>query len=127
MLVGPIIVAGNGTGTDIDTLPDMGITEIAQVAGLGVSIEAAIFDLDKITNTHTLAKLGARAQTGKGPYLSLLLQLSAINVGKGVNTYASLEPGITQITMRTHIHPITQMHLTLKNTAYINKNIAATM
>lgn len=57
MLIGTIIVTGDGAGTDIDLATELRITDVAQVIDLGCFGKARLFDLDEVADVAVIANL----------------------------------------------------------------------
>ncbi len=63
--VDPIVVAGDGTGTDIYPGSDLGITQIGQMTALGTNPKAGLLHLDEVANVRILLQNRPRTQAGK--------------------------------------------------------------
>src|SRR5690606_21920120 len=66
MLQGAVVVAGDGSGANVDALSDFGIADIGEVVGLRATAEPARLDLDEVADVHLVAQLRARPQPGVG-------------------------------------------------------------
>src|ERR1700744_907394 len=64
MLVEAIVIAGNGTSSDICTRADAGIAKVGQIVGLGALFNAAVLHLDKIADMDVFLDHRAGPQTG---------------------------------------------------------------
>src|SRR5690554_8116773 len=61
-LVHPVVVAGNGAGTDIGALTDLGIADIGQVMDLGAGTDHRLLGLDEVADLGLALKYGTGAQ-----------------------------------------------------------------
>ena len=57
VLVGPIVVAGDGARADINPRADLGIAQLGQVVDLGTRTDAGLFGFDEITDMHARRQL----------------------------------------------------------------------
>ena len=62
MLVDAIVVAGDGSGADVYSRANFGVSEISQVVGLRALAEADFFGFDEIAYMCAFADVAARAQ-----------------------------------------------------------------
>src|SRR5262249_32489612 len=65
VLLGAVVVAGNGPRADICPLAHAGIADIGQMIGGGPRFDLRLLDLDEVSDAHALAEPGARAQPGE--------------------------------------------------------------
>src|SRR5260370_30815437 len=72
VLVNSIVVAGDGSGADVDAGADFGVAKISKVVGLRSLTQFDFFGLDKVadvrafTNVATGAQMGVRSEDGTG-------------------------------------------------------------
>ena len=62
VLVGAVVIAGDGAGADVDVAPHRGVADIGEVVGLGARRDLARLHLDEIADVHFLGERGAGAQ-----------------------------------------------------------------
>src|SRR6185503_12550023 len=64
VLLGAVVVAGDGAGADVDARADLGVADVGEVVGLRARTEAARLDLDEVADVHLLGQARARPQAG---------------------------------------------------------------
>src|SRR5437763_11816583 len=66
MLRHPVVVADDGAGAEVRTVPKPGIPDIGEMIGLGTVLDHRFLDLDEITDMHFLTEPRAGPQSGIG-------------------------------------------------------------
>src|SRR3546814_18614699 len=66
MLVGAVVVAGDGASAHVYARADVGVAHVGQVVGLAVGIQHAVLDFDKV------ADMGARSEEHTSELQSLM-------------------------------------------------------
>src|SRR5215467_12176249 len=66
MLGNAIVIAGDRAGADIGAGPDGCIADVAQMIGLGASLDHRLLDLDEISDVNVLLQARAGTQPGEG-------------------------------------------------------------
>ena len=66
VLEGAVVVAGNGSGTDVDACADDGVAEVGEVVGLGAFADGDLFGLAKVADVGLLADARLGAEVGVG-------------------------------------------------------------
>ena len=62
MLTNAVVVAGDGAASDVHIVPDIRITDIAQMRYFRAILNHCIFNLHKVADLHVIAKLCVRSQ-----------------------------------------------------------------
>src|SRR5690606_36552970 len=124
-LVDAIIVAGNGTGADIHTRPDLGITNIGQVVGFRALPQHRFLDFNEVANVGLAAYLRTRAQARIGAYTGVVAHLRFLDMAEGFNLRAGGYDGVFDDAMRPDVNAISQLDLALEDAAHVNKYITA--
>ena len=65
VLVGAIVVAGDGTGANIHIGTNLAVAQIAQMTRLGAKPEGGILDLDEVADMGLFPQHGTRTQPGE--------------------------------------------------------------
>src|SRR5699024_4017304 len=63
VLVGAVVVTGDGAGADVGLRADLGIADVAQMRGLRASGQPGLLDLDEIAHLYA----GGQLRTGPQP------------------------------------------------------------
>jgi hypothetical protein len=66
VLVDAVVVAGDRSGTDVDTFSDFGVAEIGQVIRLGALAQLDFLSFDEVADMSAFADFAAGAQVGIG-------------------------------------------------------------
>ena len=66
VLVDAVVVAGDGSGADVDSVADDGVTEVVQVVRLGALAEGQLLGLDEVSDVRVLADSALGAEVGVG-------------------------------------------------------------
>ncbi len=66
MLLDAVVVAGDGSGADVDSGADFGVAEIGQVVGLRSLAELDLLGLDKVADVRAFSDVAAGTQMGIG-------------------------------------------------------------
>src|SRR4029077_4491154 len=85
VLAKAVIIARDGTGSDIGVGTDMGITDIAEMIDLHPGLERSRLRLDEIAYLCALTKRGSRPQARKGPDQSVLADRRLHDVTEGMD------------------------------------------
>ena len=90
-LVGTVVVAGDGTGTDIDAAADRGVADVGEMVGLGMVGDGRILDLDEVADMNVATEFGAGAQPSIGADDGLLADHRILDVAEGGNAGAAAD------------------------------------
>ena len=63
VLVGPIVITGNGAGPDVDVATDLGVPDVSQMVDVAGFTDRRLLYLDEITDVHRVSQTGPRTQT----------------------------------------------------------------
>src|SRR5580692_944748 len=66
VLLGAVVVAGDGSGADVDAGADFGVAEIGEVVGLRSFAQLDLLGFDKIADVRAFSDFAAGAQMGIG-------------------------------------------------------------
>ena len=67
MLLSAVIIAGDGSGADIDAGADLGIAQVREVVGLRAGAELCILQFDKVPDVRSGANLVPARKRANGP------------------------------------------------------------
>src|SRR5690606_21360976 len=96
VLVGAVVVAGDGARADVDPGADLGIADIGEVVGFRAFAHAGRLHLDEIADVGAGGKLGARAQACVRADAGLGAHAGAVDMGEGQDLRAGADAGIAQ-------------------------------
>src|SRR5690606_38106664 len=115
-----IIIAGNGTCTNIRTGTDFSITEIGEVVGYRAYTNCGIFHFYKVTDMHRGSKLRTRTQSCKRPNLCIFTNDSIVKNAIRLHFSPSCNFGIFDDTAGTNFNMVAQLAITFDNHVDIN-------
>ncbi len=124
MLVGTIVVTGDGTGADIGACADLGVAQISQVADLGARAQVRILQLDKVTHMRLGTQHAAWSQTCKRAGIAALTQNCAFDMAVGFDDDALAQGAVLDDAVRTDDHVILDHDLAFKNHIDIDQHVA---
>src|SRR5690606_17337954 len=84
-LVHAVIVAGDGTGPDIDPGADLGVAEVTEVAGFRARADLGFLHLDEIAQMDIRPQFGAATDAGEGSDAGALPDSDVLDVAEGAD------------------------------------------
>ena len=120
MFIGAIIIAGNGTRTDINPLTDAAVTQVAQMAGLAVLAKGRILELDKITHLAAGIQHCAGTHTCERSDITSPQAAHSFQHAVGVDPGSRRQLAIFQHTAGTDLNAITKTDIAFKYHVDIN-------
>src|SRR5208282_6293254 len=89
-----VVVAGNGTGSDVHGLADFSVSEIGQVIGFGAFAQTGLLGLNKISYMRALADLAPWAEIGVWPKQCALHHLRLVEHAARADQHTVSDHGI---------------------------------
>ena len=123
MLVGAIVITGNGTGTNIHITAELGITNITKMIDLATWSNINLFGFYKVAYFSILGQPCSGSQPGKRTHLTTSGNVGIFNYTISVNDHTIANSGINNLYIRTNLNTIAQRHFALKHSVHINKDI----
>ncbi|CAI8931470.1 hypothetical protein EMIT0P12_50140 [Pseudomonas sp. IT-P12] len=124
-LVHTVIVAGDGTRTDVGPRTDLGIPQITQVASLGPFAQMRVFQFDKVTHMRARFQHGTRTQAGERPGIAAFTEHRAIEVAVGLDHNALAQGTVLDHAIRADHHIVFNDHLAFEDHVDVDQHIAA--
>jgi hypothetical protein len=125
VLVGAVVVAGDGAGADVDVPADGGIADIGEVVGLGAVGHRAVLHFDEVADVHVLAELRAGAQARVGADDAAAAGLGLLDVAEGGDARAGADDGIPQHAMRADLDAVAEHDAALEHAVHVDRHVAA--
>src|SRR5690606_15714990 len=124
VLVGAVVVAGDGARADVGARTDLGIAQVAQVTGLGALAEHRVLQLDEVADVGLFAQHGARAQAGERTTVGALADLRAFQVRIGLDDGAGAKHGILDHAVRADLHVVLDDDLAFEDHVDVDQHVA---
>ena len=123
MLEIAVIIAGDGTGTDIRIRADLRITDVGQMARLCTLAKHGIFHLDEVPSFYAFLKLRPRAKARERPNLTARASDNSINDAVLVDQATVSQAAFGNSRVRAYAHPIAEYDITREHRPYIDENV----
>src|SRR5581483_1385524 len=127
VLVGAVVVAGDGAGADVDVPADLAVADVGEMVGLGARADAARLHLDEVADVHVPGEHGAgpdarvRAETAVRPDLGL------VEVAEGLDARARPDLDVPQHAVRADADAVAQLHPPLEHAVDVDRDVAAAL
>ena len=125
MLIGAVIIAGNGAGADVYALADYSIANVAQMVGLAANCDGTVLHFDEIADVDLVIKARPRANAGIGPNTAVLADFSSVDEAEGSDFGPGRNPCVFQNGVSAHSHTITELDVALEYTADVYRYVPA--
>ena len=125
MLVGAVVIAGDGTGADIDITSDRAVADIGQMIGLGAGANIAVLDLGEVANVHALRQLAARANARIRPEPAIGADDRVLEMAEGLDARPGGNAHVFQHALGPDGDAIAQRDIALEHAVDVYGHIAA--
>ena len=123
--VGTVVVAGNGSCSDIDAGTHRCITDISQVINFRSFAYFALLNFDKVSDVYFIGQSGSRTQARKRADFDRVSDDSLIKVRVSIDDRSIADLGVLYDAVRSDDYVVSEDHVSFKNTSDIDENIFA--
>src|SRR6185436_18686866 len=126
VLVGAVVVAGDGAGADVDVAPDRGIPDVGQVVRFGARADVGFLHFHEIADVHFLRQPRARPQPRVGPDAAVGADFRRVDMGERFDAGARADLGVLHHAVSADLDVVTELHVALEYTVHIDAHVGAT-
>src|SRR5690606_24805049 len=125
VLVGAVVVAGDGTRADVDPGADLGIADVGEMVGLRAFAHAGRLHLDEIADMGMGGEFRAGPQPGIGPDARLGPDAGPVDVGEGEHLRARADAGVAQDAVRSDAGAVGDLDRALEDAVDVDRDVDA--
>src|SRR5687767_12021554 len=123
VLVGAVVVAGDGAGADVDVASHRGIADVGEVVGLGAGADVGLLHLDEVADVDFLLEARARAQPRVGADAAILADAGRVDVAERLDARAGADLGVADHAVGADLGAVGELDLALEHAVDIDAHV----
>ena len=102
MLVHAVVVAGDGSGANVDACANLSVSQVSEVVGFGALAELDFFRLHKIANVRAFPNFASRAEMAVRAEQSAIRDVGIVQNATRPHQYSVAQSGIVDHAVRAY-------------------------
>src|SRR5581483_7698052 len=125
VLVGAVVVGGDGARADVNLAPDRAVADVREMVHLARFGDVGLLDFDEIADVHVVGEPGARAQPGERTDAAIGADLRFLDNTVRQYFRSRADRAVADHVVRSDAYPVRKRHSSFEDDIDVDLDIAA--